>query len=72
MEKGNYIKIRCSLAATMYDNEDYKKSNRETRLSPKSHSLHWCDCCDRNKIHSGEMCRVCGHRDSVKRLKKDT
>lgn len=54
------------------ENEDYKKSNRETRLSPKSHSLHWCYYCDRNQVHSGEMCGVCGHRDSVKRLKKDT
>ena len=54
------------------ENEDYKKSNRETRLAPKSHSLHWCVSCDRNQVHAGEKCSVCGQVDGVKRLKKDT
>jgi uncharacterized paraquat-inducible protein A len=55
------------------ENEDYPKSNREKRLTPKSHSLHWCNCCDATKVHDNEKCRVCGVVGGpVKRLKKDT
>jgi len=54
------------------ENEDYKKSNRELRISPKSGAPYWCDYCDRDKVHEGKKCGTCGKVNGVKRLKKDT
>ncbi|AGH31906.1 hypothetical protein VPIG_00048 [Vibrio phage PWH3a-P1] len=48
----------------------YHKSNRDQATDPKSHTLHWCDVCDRDMVHAGEKCSVCGHRDESKRRKK--
>ena len=57
----------------MSDLEDYeyKKSNREKRMSPKSGTIHWCGCCDRDMVYSGQKCGTCGNVDSFKRLKKE-
>jgi len=52
--------------------KEYKKTNRETRMAPKSNTLHWCDYCDRDQVYRGEKCFSCGGRDSGRQLKKDT
>ena len=54
------------------ENEDYKKSNRQKRLTPKSSKAFWCTSCDRDLVHEGERCGTCGHVNGEKRLKKDT
>ena len=53
------------------ENEDYQKTNREKRLTPKSDGAYWCDGCDRNRVPNWGKCSVCGHRQGVKTLKKD-
>ena len=54
------------------ENEDYKKSNREKRMEPKHDGRYWCDKCDRCLVANWEKCPVCGHRQGVYTLKKDT
>ena len=56
--------------ADLMENEDYKKSNRETRMTPKR-GLFYCGTCDRDMVSNGCICETCGHREGVKRLKKD-
>ena len=53
------------------ENEDYKKSNREKRMTPKG-GIFWCSYCDRDMVSNGSICETCGHREGTKRLKKDT
>lgn len=54
-----------------YDEEKlYHKSNRDHAHDAKGHTLHWCDFCDAELVHSGEKCHNCGKRDSGKRKKK--
>ena len=52
------------------ENEDYEESNREKRMSPKR-GLFYCGYCDRDMVSNGCRCETCGHREGVKRLKKD-
>lgn len=54
------------------ENEDYIKTNRENRLTPKGSCKHWCYNCDRTLVGNWEKCPVCRNRDGVKTLKKDT
>lgn len=51
--------------------DEYKKSNREKRLSPKSKGAHWCDTCDAQLVYVGNRCRNCG-APSGKTIKKET
>ena len=51
---------------------EYKKSNREERLSPKRKRSHWCDRCDMDLVHIGEKCGACGFKGGVKTIKKET
>ena len=51
---------------------DYKKSNREKRLSPVSKAKHWCEGCDANYLHAGDRCRVCNTISGKRTLKKET
>ena len=53
-------------------NEDYKKTNREKRMSPTSDSASWCESCDKDKVYEGKKCNTCGALNGVKKLKKDT
>lgn len=66
-----FISSGCSIWSKEMENEDYEKSNREKKLTPKPHTRHWCDTCDANLVHAGEKCAVCGHRDSHRVLKKE-
>lgn len=52
------------------ENEDYRKTNREKVLSPKSKAMHWCEHCDRNYMPSGDKCGVCRKISGIRRLKK--
>lgn len=54
------------------ENEDYVKTNREQAISPKAHTKHWCDYCDRSEVSNGEKCNSCGVRAQGNKLKKDT
>lgn len=56
--------------AALMENEDYKKSNREQRMEPKR-GLFYCSSCDRDMVSNGSRCGTCGHREGVKRLKKE-
>lgn len=51
--------------------DEYRKSNREKKLTPKG-GIHWCDKCDRNLVSNWSKCGVCGYKNGVKTLKKDT
>jgi hypothetical protein len=53
-----------------YDYE-YKKSNREKRMTPKSW-LFWCDSCDAQLVGSGSKCDNCGVINGSNVLKKET
>lgn len=53
------------------DEIEYKKTNRECRLTPKR-GLFWCWKCDRNIIGVGEKCSVCGAHPVKKTIKKET
>lgn len=54
-----------------YSNIDYKKTNRQKSLSPKSKSCGWCSGCDANYLTSWRKCEVCGTRNGSYRLKKE-
>ena len=45
------------------------QTNRQQRLQPRL-GLFWCSGCDCNKVSGGQKCKVCGHRQVKKRLKK--
>jgi len=42
----------------MGDSVEYKKSNREKRMTPKL-GRWWCDSCDRAEVAVGQKCPVC-------------
>lgn len=48
--------------------EDEWKTNREKKLKPKK-VFFWC-CCDMSIIGSGQKCKVCGHKEPHRKLKK--
>jgi predicted RNA-binding protein with PUA domain len=48
---------------------EYRKTNREKKLTPK-HGLVWCPSCDVNVVSLGAKCRVCGSKVR-KSLKKE-
>ena len=56
----------------MEDNEDYIKSNREKKLTPRTRTLHWCEYCDKDKVYDSCKCGTCGKVSGIKRFKKDT
>ena len=53
------------------EEEEYRKSNREQRMSPKK-GFFWCSRCDRCIVAVGEKCPVCGARPTKRTIKKET
>jgi len=50
--------------------EDYQKTNREKKMSPKR-GKYWCNVCDREMVAIHEKCESCGNRINSRRIKKD-
>lgn len=53
---------------------EYKKSNREEAMTPKSKAHHYCGTCDMAWVRDEKKCPVCGTRGkrTRRRLKKET
>lgn len=54
----------------MKEEYEYKKSNRQKRLTYKS-GLFWCWGCDASLVSSWKKCKVCGKKNLPKRNKRD-
>lgn len=54
----------------MSEEVEYKKTNREKKLTPKLGKF-WCMYCDRDIVGKGQRCRTCGKRDPNKAHKKE-
>lgn len=52
--------------------DDYIKTNREKKLSPKSDGKFYCYKCDKDVVGNWQKCPTCGHRNGTRNLKKDT
>lgn len=52
--------------------EEYRKSNREKRMSPKSDGRFWCYGCDDEQVYEGEKCSNCEFKHHTKTIKKET
>lgn len=48
----------------------YKPSNRQKVSEPRAHKAFWCESCDADKVHQGEVCGTCGNRAYSLRRKK--
>lgn len=53
-----------------YESIHYKPSNREKVKRPKKVKF-WCGYCDAQLVGEYEKCPNCGHRNGIKRLKKE-
>jgi len=52
--------------------EDYQKTNREKRMTPKSDGRFWCYGCDAEQVFEGEKCSNCGFKHHTNTIKKET
>ncbi len=50
--------------------DDYKKSNREKRLTPVFKGKHWCGGCAANYLQTSERCRIYNTISGKRTLKK--
>ena len=51
--------------------EEYIKTNREKRLTPRSNRPFWCHNCDRDQVFEGKKCDTCGVLNGFKRFKTE-
>lgn len=46
------------------------ETDRDFAKRPRGGHPYWCRGCDRNLIHEGQKCEVCGHVDGKRRRYK--